>query len=496
MSGLRGPAGGLRTWGIAGVVLLAAAAIGAAQADCATGTAVAEPHHSPGLVADCAALLAASERWTDAGGLNWSPHLALDAWDGVTVDASGMRVTRVSLAWQGLEGGVPPELGRLTELERLDLAHNRLSGSIPAALAALADLEWLDLSHNELSGAIPGALGSLADLETLDLAGNKLNGSIPRELARLADLEVLDLRYNELSGTIPTELGALSDLQTLYLSGNHLSGNIPGELGDLAELERLDLAYNRLSGAIPTALGSLPDLEALHLAGNVLSGPIPGQLGALAGLEVLDLSGNELDGGIPLALVAGLHRLELLNLAGNNLEGTVPAALHNRADLTLDLSDNRLLAGAAGQAPAAAPGGETERRDARVLEWFGSSHRIRIDQVDSSPRYASWQAATAPDEEPDLLLSEGKTIQEVGGRAALYYLFTSGAYRYVVLDSAGDGQEARIGCLFVYQGRTRIRAEPIRRAQPDAAADPGPASPAVCDLDIGAKIDGWIKVAE
>ena len=499
MSGLRGPAGGLRTWGIAGGVLLAAAAIGAAQTDCATGTAVADPHHSPGLVADCAALLAASERWTDAGGLNWSPHLALDAWDGVTVDASGMRVTRVSLAWQGLEGGVPPELGRLTELERLDLAHNRLSGSIPAALAALADLERLDLSYNELSGAIPGALGSLADLETLDLAGNKLNGSIPRELARLADLEVLDLRYNELSGSIPTELGALSDLQTLYLSGNHLSGNIPGELGDLAELERLDLAYNRLSGAIPTELGSLPDLEALHLAGNVLSGPIPGQLGALAGLEVLDLSANELDGGIPLALVAGLHRLELLNLAGNNLEGTVPAALHGRADLTLDLSDNRLLAGADGQAPAGVPGGETERRDARVLEWVGSSHRIRIDQVDSRLRYASWQAATAPDEEPDLLLSEGKTIQEVGGRAALYYLFTSGAYRYVVLDSAGDGQEARIGCLFVYQGRTRIRAEPIRRAQPDAAADPGPAepaSPAACDLDIGAKIDGWIEVSE
>ena len=199
----------MRMWEVAGGMLFAVAAIGTAQTDCATGAAVADPHHSPGLVADCAALLAASERWTDAGGLNWSPHRELDEWDGVTVDASGMRVTRVSLAWQGLEGGVPPELGRLTELEQLDLAHNRLSGSIPAALAALADLERLDLSHNELSGAIPAELGSLADLETLDVAGNTLSGSIPRELANLADLEVLDLRYNELSGTIPSELGAL-----------------------------------------------------------------------------------------------------------------------------------------------------------------------------------------------------------------------------------------------------------------------------------------------
>ena len=231
----------------------------------------------------------------------------------------------------------------------------------------------------------------------------------------------------------------------------------------------------------------------LHLGGNVLSGPIPDRLGALAGLEVLDLSGNDLDGGIPLALVEGLHRLELLNLAGNNLEGTVPVALHRRVDLTLDLSGNRLLDGAGGQAPAGAPGDDSERRDAGVLEWVGSSHRIRIDQVDSRPRYASWQAATSPDDEPDLLLSGGRTIREVGGRAAIYYLFTTGAYRYVVLDNAGDGQEARTGCLFVYQGGTRIRAESIGPAQPDAAAD---TEPAECDVDIGAKIDRWLEVAE
>ena len=490
---MRGRAGGMRAWGVGGGLLLAVAAIGTAQTDCATGTAVADPHHNPGLVADCAALLAASGRWTDDGGLNWSPHLEFDEWDGVTVDAAGMRVTRVSLAWQGLEGAVPPELGRLTELERLDLAHNRLSGSIPAALAALVDLERLDLSHNELSGTIPGELGSLADLETLDLAGNTLSGSIPGALANLADLEVLDLRYNELSGTIPSELGALSDLQTLSLAGNRLSGSIPGTLGDLAELERLDLAYNRLSGALPIELGNLSDLETLHLGGNVLGGPIPDQWGTLAGLEMLDLSGNQLHGGIPLALADGLHRLELLNLAGNNFDGTVPAALRSRADLTLDLSGNRLLAAAAGRAVAGVPTVESERRDARMLEWVASSHRIRIDQLDSTPRYASWQAATAPDDEPDLVLSDGRTIQEVGGRAALYYLFTSGAYRYVILDYAVGGQEARTGCLFVYQGRTRIRAEPIRPAQPDAAAD---TEPAACDVDIGAKIDRWLEVSE
>ena len=483
-----GRAGGLRAWAAAGGLLFAGASIGTAEADCATGPAVADPHNNPGLLADCAALLAASERWTGAGGLNWSPHLELAEWDGVTVDDSGMRVLQVSLSWQRLEGGIPVELGRLSELERLDLAHNRLSGRIPAALAALADLELLDLSHNELSGAIPGELGQLADLETLDLAGNGLTGSIPRELGNLADLEVLDLRYNELSGFIPGELGGLADLQTLSLSGNKLTGNIPGDIGYLAELESLDLSYNRLSGPIPTTLGNLSDLERLDLGGNALSGPIPDRLAGLASLEALDLSGNKLDGGIPPILFRDLTRLEVMNLSDNRLEGDVPASLRGRADLVLDLSGNPLLVAAGGQA-AERRGGDSERQDTRLGEWVGASHRIRIDRAGNRPRYASWRADTSLDDDPDLLLGEGRMIQEVGGRAALYYLFTTGAYRYVVLDRSGDEQAPHTGCLFVYRSRARIRAEPIRRVQSAAGADAGAGS---CDFDIGAKIERWL----
>ncbi len=488
----RGCAGVLRAWAAAGGLLLAGASIGTADADCATGLAVADPHGNPGLLADCSALLAASERWSGGGGLNWSPQLRLAEWDGITVDASVMRVAHVSLPWQRLEGGIPVELGRLSELERLDLAHNRLSGRIPAALAALSDLELLDLSHNELSGAIPGELGLLADLETLDLAGNALTGSIPPELGGLADLEVLDLRYNELSGVIPGELGALADLQTLSLSGNKLSGNIPGAIGRLAELESLDLSYNRLSGPIPADLGSLSDLERLDLAGNVLSGPIPDRLAGLASLEALDLSANKLDGGIPPVMVRDLTRLEVMNLADNDLEGVVPASLRGRVDLVLDLSGNPSLVAAGGQAEEMR-GGESEPRDTRLLEWVGASHRIRIDQLDSMPRYASWQVETSPDDDPDLLLGDGRVIQEVGGRAALYYLFSTGAYRYVVLDNSDDAREPHGGCLFVYRSRERIRAEPIRRVPSDTAAE---SAAGWCDIDIGAKIERWLAEPE
>ena len=474
-----GRAGATRKWGSAAVLLFAVAAIGAGQTDCATELAGADPHANRGLAADCAALLAAGERWP-GGGLNWSSRLGLDEWDGVSVDPSRMRVTRVSLAWQRLEGRIPAEFARLTELEWLDLSHNRLDGSIPAALGSLADLERLDLSHNQLSGAIPAELGALADLETLDLAGNRLSGSIPRALAGLVDLEVLDLRYNELSGTIPRELGALADLQALNLAGNKLSGNIPGELGGLAELERLDLAYNRLSGAIPAELDNLTDLEVLHLASNALSGPIPVRLARLAGLEVLDLSGNRLDGGIPPALILDLRRLEVLNLADNALGGVVPAALRARSDLTVDLSGNPLL-------------GESEPRSTPVLDWVSGSHRIRIDHVENRPRYASWRVGASPGDDPDLLLSNGKTIQEVGGRSTLYHLFTTGAYRYVIMDDSGAGQPARTGCLFVYQGRDRIRAELLRPVHADADPEPAPDS---CDADIHAKIERWLQAPE
>ena len=482
----------MRAWVAAGGLLLAAVSIATAEADCATGPAVADPHGNPGLLADCTALLAASERWTGGGGLNWSPQLRIGEWDGVRVDRSGMRVTHLSLPWRRLEGEIPVELARLSELEWLDLAHNGLSGSIPAALAALSDLELLDLSHNELSGAIPGELGRLADLETLDLAGNALTGSIPRELGNLADLEVLDLRYNEMSGVIPGELGALADLQALSLSGNKLSGHIPGAIGHLAELESLDLSYNRLSGPIPTDLGNLSDLERLNLGGNVLSGPVPDWLAELAGLEALDLSANKLGGAIPPIMVGDLPRLEVMNLADNALEGVVPASLRGRVDLVLDLSGNPSLVGAGGRA-APMRGGESAPRDTLPREWVGTSHRIRIDQVGSRPRYASWRVETSPDDDPDLLLGEGRTIQEAGGRAALYYLFATGAYRYVVLDRSGDAREPHTGCLFVYRSRDRIRAELIRRVPSDTAAE---SAAGACDIDIGAKIERWLAEPE
>ena len=232
---------------------------------------------------DCAewAALAALYNATDGANwknnANWLSDRPVGEWHGVTTDNSG-RVTALGLSDNGLTGGIPPELG------------------------TLSNLQWLVLSVNQLSGPIPTELGGLSNLLHLSLARNQLTGSIPAELGGLSSLQYLALSDNELAGPIPASLGRLTELDQLYLHSNKLAGEIPAELGNLNNLEWLYLSDNQLSGPIPTSLGSLSNLEALSLSQNQLTGPIPPELRNLAYLQRLFLSGNELTGCIPRGL--------------------------------------------------------------------------------------------------------------------------------------------------------------------------------------------------
>jgi Leucine-rich repeat (LRR) protein len=59
---------------------------------------------------------------------------------------------------------------------------NQLSGEIPPELGKLANLEALYLGDNQLSGKIPPELGKLSNLIALFLAGNQLSGCVPEGL--------------------------------------------------------------------------------------------------------------------------------------------------------------------------------------------------------------------------------------------------------------------------------------------------------------------------
>ena len=136
-----------------------------------------------------------------------------------------------------MTGGIPPELGRLSNLTRLLLHSNRLTGEIPPELGLLGFLKLLVLSGNQLTGEIPPGLGGLSHLTQLAL------------------------HRNQLTGEIPPELGRLSNLTTLYLARNQLTGCIPEGLRDIANNDLGQLNLPDCGAATPGSTATLtPDL--------------------------------------------------------------------------------------------------------------------------------------------------------------------------------------------------------------------------------------------
>ena len=121
-----------------------------------------------------------------------------------------------------------------------------MDGEIPQELGKLSDLTELDLSDNDLDGEISQELGSLFNLTELDLSDNDLDGEIPQELGSLSNLTELDLSDNDLEGEIPVELVKLRSLEKHFLSGNDdLEGCIPAALLEVEDndLDELELDY-------------------------------------------------------------------------------------------------------------------------------------------------------------------------------------------------------------------------------------------------------------
>ena len=263
----------------------------------------AAPAGNPGLRADCDVLLATRDLLAGEARLNWSEHLPIESWQGVTIGGSLDRVTRLELASSGLNGRIPPALGRLSQLVSLDLSANRLTGPVPPELGKLTNLEHLVLSFNALSGPIPPELGKLSHLRELRLWNNRLN-SLPPELRSVAGAETLcpaDSADNP---------GLRADCDVLLATRDILAGearlnwseHLPIESwqgvtigGSPDRVTRLELASSGLNGRIPPALGRLSQLVSLDLSRNRLTGPVPPELQELEKLILLRVSGNDPD---------------------------------------------------------------------------------------------------------------------------------------------------------------------------------------------------------
>ena len=261
--------------------------------------------------------------WTNSD--KWLSDAPLSDWHGIKTDDEG-RITEIYLIGNNLEGEIPAELGRLSQLEGLYLARNELSGSIPPELGDLYNLEVLMLFDNDLTGAIPYQFSNLESLEVMHLSRNQLSGRIPTQLGNLENLRRLHLTVNELSGSIPASLGNLTNLRQLSIAANNLTGSIPAEIADLTELTHIYLWGNDLfASSFISNLDNITNLQWLDIGGNQLDGadvlPKISSLTKLTGLGLHDsgLTDDDLQDYMP-----DLEALDLvfLNISGNGLSDT------------------------------------------------------------------------------------------------------------------------------------------------------------------------------
>ncbi|KAL5991254.1 Leucine-rich repeat receptor-like serine/threonine/tyrosine-protein kinase sobir1, partial [Asimina triloba] len=151
------------------------------------------------------------------------------SWPGISCaritfsNSTEIRVTRIALDSQGLDGFISPAIGRLSELKHLSLSNNRLLRGVPPELGNCRKLEILNFRGNRFSGALPPQIGALAALKVLDLSSNRFSGDLSF-LKRLTRLESISLADNLFTGKVPLVLRSFRNLKLVNLTGNKLQG--------------------------------------------------------------------------------------------------------------------------------------------------------------------------------------------------------------------------------------------------------------------------------
>ncbi|MEG2339126.1 MAG: BACON domain-containing carbohydrate-binding protein [Odoribacter sp.] len=269
----------------------------------------------------------------------WDLEKGISTWTGVTTALvnNELRVTKLLLSSNNLDGVIPSEIGNFSALEELDLSFNSIHGEIPVEIGHLSALKILNINNDKFDGELPLSIGRLSQLEELNAQGNRFK-TFPVEICALPKLSYLHLNENEIS-SLPGEIAQMSALKYLYLNNNRLTA-LPKGLNKMAALIYLHADHNMIT-EFPTEIGELINLVSLKLDNNKITGTIPAGLSKLIHLKYLYLSGNTFTGGLPD--LSKMEDLEVIEAYACGLTGAIPEFGKVLTSLeTIWLSDNHL----------------------------------------------------------------------------------------------------------------------------------------------------------
>ncbi|KAG4978099.1 hypothetical protein JHK84_037784 [Glycine max] len=184
-------------------------------------------------------------------------------------------VTNILLKSQNLPGTLPRDLFRLPFLQEIDLTRNYLNGTIPKEWGS-TKLAIMVLEGNQLSGNLPPELGNLTQIQRLLLSSNNFIGELPVTLVKLTTLQDIVIQGSGLSGPIPSGISFLENLTDLRISDlNGSEHSLFPQLNQMKNLKYLILRNCNINGTLPPYLGNMTTLKNLYLTGNLLNGQVP-----------------------------------------------------------------------------------------------------------------------------------------------------------------------------------------------------------------------------
>ncbi|KAI5382686.1 receptor protein kinase TMK1 [Lathyrus oleraceus] len=245
-------------------------------------------------------------------------------WRRIQCDSS-KRVTAIQLGSQTLQGFLPKELGKLTNLQRFECQSNALTGAFPYLSKSLQRL----VIHDNKFSFIPGDFFTgMSNLQEVRIDDNPFSPwQIPNSLRDCVALQTFSAQSAGIVGTIPNFFGRdgpFPGLIFLALSNNFLEGVLPASLSG-SSIETLLVngqnGNNKLNGTL-AVIQNMESLKQIWANGNSFTGPIP-DLSRLHQLSDVNLRDNQLTGVVPPSLV-NLPSLQVVNLTNNYLQGSPP----------------------------------------------------------------------------------------------------------------------------------------------------------------------------